>query len=518
MRKTGRFFIFYIICLLLLFLLSSCANPYLQEEKPLPTLYVPHTPSPSPQAGDPEAASGKLVLGIYGYDTLNPLKTENEALRKYLTLVYESLVTLGKDASPEPQLAKEWATTDGGITWKFTIRDDVTYHDGAQCTVYDVKNTLEWISENGGAYAACASGITAYNILSPFEIEIVLRAPDAFLPCKMIFPVIKSEELGNFTQPNGTGKYRYSGTGDDGSFLFQINRAYYGAYPKTASFEIRNYENAAALYESDADVMLCFDDHVIKYAKRAGYTVCEYTDSVLSCLLPSKNTDLTLRNDISAALDRRLLVNAAIAGSGIEKLLPLAEGTYYRKHGDSLPPVEKTGTAPASINMIVNESDKDLLRLSAVIKSQLASQNIECIITSYKAEEYEAAVRAGAYDFAVMNLQIGLWPDLYDLFATEGNLNYNHYSDASMDSLLNSLRTAYRDASVSGVTDFPSFAQYAEAQIEKIAVRAEETLPIIGLYSKNASVLIKNTVKGAEMHNFTFWNTLDAFGSWYVEN
>ena len=165
----------------------------------------------------------------------------------------------------------------------------------------------------------------------------------------------------------------------------------------------------------------------------------------------------------------------------------------------------------------MNEADKDLLRLSSVLRSQLEDLEITCTVTAYKTEEYGAAVAAGNYDFALLNLQIGLWPDLYELFASDGSLNYNKYSDASMDSLLRSLRTAYRDASVSGVTDFASFALYAEAQLDKIAQRAEETLPLIGLYSRNASVLLKDTVKGADAFNFTFWNTLESFDSWYVE-
>lgn len=516
MRKMRIFLLISIFYLLLSFSLSSCTNPYLQSEKQLPTLAVPSASSASPTPQNPDTASGHLVMGIYGYDTLNPLKTDNEAIRRYLTLVYESLIVPGKDGSPEAQIAKEWNTVDGGNTWKFTIREDVKYHDGSQCTVYDVKNTLEWISQNGGAYADCEKGISRYNILSPFEIEIILSAPDAFFPCKMLFPIVKSEDLDHFTQPNGTGRYRYNGTTDNGAFLFQMNKEYYGTFPKLASFEIRNYESSSALYEGDADVMLCFGDSVIQYAKRSGYNICEYTDGVLACLLPSKNTDIACRKYIHSALDRRLLVNAVVAGGGTEKLFPLAEGTYYRKHGDPIPQ-EIIGTKPKTVNLIVNQSEKELLRLSAVIKSQLEDLEIECVVTSYKAEEYGNAVKEGIYDFALLNLQIGLWPDLYNLFATDGTLNYNNYSDASMDRLLNSLRTAYQDVSVNEVTDFASFALYAETQIEKIAVRTAETLPVIGLYSRNASVLLKNTVKGAELHNFTFWNTMESFEDWYLE-
>ena len=129
-----------------------------------------------------------------------------------------------------------------------------------------------------------------------------------------------------------------------------MNKEYYGTFPKLASFEIRNYESSSALYEGDADVMLCFGDSVIQYAKRSGYNVCEYTDGVLACLLPSKNTDIACRKYIHSALDRRLLVNAVVAGGGTEKLFPLAEGTYYRKHGDPIPQ-EIIGTKPKTVKV-----------------------------------------------------------------------------------------------------------------------------------------------------------------------
>lgn len=111
-------------------------------------------------------------------------------------------------------------------------------------------------------------------------------------------------------------------------------------------------------------------------------------------------------------------------------MLPIAEGTYYRKHGDSFPE-ETAGSKPSAVTLIVNEADKDLLRLSSVLRSQLEDLEITCTVTAYKTEEYGAAVAAGNYDFALLNLQIGLWPDLYELFASDGSLNYNKYSDAS---------------------------------------------------------------------------------------
>lgn len=499
-----------VIFILLVLIISSCSNIYLDNENTAPTLNIPETPAPVSDRRDPENASGNIVMGVYGFDTLDPLRTQNESIRKYMTLVYESLVNLGKDAMPEPQLALAWNTEDGGITWHFTIRDDAYYHDGSQLTAYDVKNTAEWILQNGGAYEACVSGISKINVTSRHALDIVSSYPDAFLPSKMIFPIVKSEDAGNFTTPNGTGQYKYGGN-DGNSQRFSLNAEYYGEIPMLASFEIRSYESAEALYSSGADMMFFFDDNVVRFSALENYMYCAYSDRVLTCLLPSQRTDISLRQYINSVLDRRMLMNAVIAGKGTVKLLPIPEGTYYRTHGDDFPG-NINGTKPESISLIVNSRDRDLVRLSYVIKNALSSLETECTVTEYPNEEYGAAVTSGDYDFALMNLQMSAWPDLYDLFAADGALNYNGYSDESMNSLLLSLRNAYEDSAING-----AFSRYAQAQLDKISARAAETLPVIGLYEKNASVLIKKTIGGAQQHNFTFWNTMDQFGSWYIK-
>lgn len=509
-----KYFTVFLFIILLCVLSGACTNPYLREDEPVPTLNIPSTPTPPEK--NTENAAGTIVLGVSKLDTLNPLTTGNQAVRQYMMLVYDSLVVPGTDLTPSPHIAESWSTADGGITWKFKIKENIKYHDDSVCTVYDVKNTIEWIARNGGTYADCVKGISRFNILSQFEIEIVMQTPDAFVPCKMIFPIIKSEDLDHYTEPNGTGMYRYGGQNALGNYTFTINQNYYGSFPKLASFEIKNFESPAALYEGDADVMLCYDDNVIQYARRNGYNVCEYTDGVLSCLLPSKNTSLQVRKYVSSILDRRTIVNAVIAGHGVPKLLPFSEGTYYRKTTDSFA-APSTEAPPATINLIVRETDTEMMRLSAVVKSQLEAKGSVVTVTAYKDAEFLNTVKDGVYDFALVNMNIGLWPDFYDLFATAGSINYNGYSNPSMDSLLNSLRTAYADASISGVTDTASFGAYALAQTDKIGLILADTLPLIGVYTKNASVLLSDKIKGVNLHNFTFWNAMESFDSWYIE-
>ena len=336
--KYNKIRILLIYFLLFAVCFSACKNSYLPDENTTHAVQSGITPTPdSIQENTPADASGNIVMGIYDFDTLNPLKTESEALRKYLTLVYDSPVVLSKDASPTACLVQEWSTSDGGKTWYFKMNKNIKFHDGSECTVYDIKNTIEWIQKNGGSYAECAVGVNSFNIISVYEIEIVLNEKDAFFPCKMIFPVVKSDDLeGVFSKPNGTGRYKYvseSSASDEAAkiFSFALNETYYGEFPKIATFEIRDYEDAQELYDSKSDIMMFFDDNVIKYAKKENYAVCSYSDNILSCMLSSSNADVGVRHFVNNHLDKRLLILGTVAGFGTEQLVPFAQGTYYLK-------------------------------------------------------------------------------------------------------------------------------------------------------------------------------------------
>ncbi|HWT82887.1 MAG TPA: ABC transporter substrate-binding protein, partial [Candidatus Methylomirabilis sp.] len=48
-----------------------------------------------------------------------------------------------EDWSPEPDLAEKWETSKDGLTWTFSLRKDVRWHDGKPFTAEDVKFTLD---------------------------------------------------------------------------------------------------------------------------------------------------------------------------------------------------------------------------------------------------------------------------------------------------------------------------------------------------------------------------------------
>jgi len=78
------------------------------------------------------------------------LNTEKSQDLNVLCNAYSPLLEVDNKGVLGPAVATEWNTPDGGLTWNFTLRDDVTWVDvdgneKAKCTAQDWVTAMEWI-------------------------------------------------------------------------------------------------------------------------------------------------------------------------------------------------------------------------------------------------------------------------------------------------------------------------------------------------------------------------------------
>lgn len=515
-KRFAKKTITFVLCLLIAGTFLSCSNPYLENSQSIPTLKTEAKPTPQESRNDPEKAEGTLSFGLYEYDTLNPLETQNAAIREYMTLVYDSLIVYDNECRPTGSVAENWETSDGGLTWNIKIKENVFFHDGSNLTVYDVKNTLEWLKNNESFYSFSSEAVVSYKILSQYEIEIVLACADALFPSKLSFPLLKSEELGaDFKKPNGTGKYKYvSDTGS--SFTFEINKTYFGHIPKIKNIEIQIYSDAETLYKSNSDVILGFGDDTIKYAKKDGYKVSQYESSVACAMVPSEKIKTEVRHFVNNAIDKTLVVRAAMADCASVKNFWFAQDTYFMKNFTNMENIKYSEIKPESLRLIVNKSDEELVRMAYVIEKQLDEKGVVCQLFEYTDEEFSVILQSGEYDFAFMNYQIKPFPDLEVFFGQNGKMNYNKFYDESVNNLILSIKNAYIDKEISSVTDNNSLYVYVNNQTLKLSAKLIETIPIVCLCNKYNTVTISDNIDGVNLYNFTFWNTMD-ITNWSVK-
>lgn len=513
-KKALRTFFILFALLLIVVCSVSCADSYLDSESNKSITPSVSDKTPGAPVNVPENAKGSVKFGLFGCDTLNPLETNNKAVQKYMSLVYDSLLYYDIECKPVGQIADSWKTSDGGITWEISIKNNVCFHDGSNLTVYDVKNTLEWLKCNDSYYSYCAEGIAAYKVISQYDIQIILEKEDALFPYQLTFPIMKSEDLGTqFTSPNGTGMYKYSATNEK-SYSFVINENYYGNFPKIKNIEIMCFDDSNALFESNVDVILNYGDNVIKYAKKDNYTVSQYEDNIVSCMVPSSKIDIETKKFVNNVIDKGLLIRAAMADCAFVPDAFLPQETYFMK-GFNVLNSDNKGTKPGKLKLIVSKQDEDLIRISNFVATELKKAEVLCEVISYEPKDYAIAIETEDYDFAFMNYDLKCVPDVEEFFAPMGALNYNKFTDDSVTSLILSIKNSYKEAEISGVVDTETFLSYSNGQTLKIAARLNEVLPVISLCRKNASVMLSENVTGVSLYNFNFWDTM-SFANWEV--
>ena len=72
----------------------------------------------------------------------------------YMGNIYETLLKRNPEGSSEeftPVLAKEWSSSDDGLTWTFTLQDNATFHNGDRVDAEAVKASILAAKEYSGA-------------------------------------------------------------------------------------------------------------------------------------------------------------------------------------------------------------------------------------------------------------------------------------------------------------------------------------------------------------------------------
>ena len=134
--------------------------------------------------------------------------------------VFEGLTRFGPDGSVLPGLAESWEIAPDGLSWVFTLREGVTFHDGLPMTAEDVAFSFERAmpDDSTNAQKQLFEGINSVNVIDDLTVEIGLDTPKGALLWNLAWgdAVIVSPASAetNATNPVGTGPFRFEATGD----------------------------------------------------------------------------------------------------------------------------------------------------------------------------------------------------------------------------------------------------------------------------------------------------------------
>jgi peptide/nickel transport system substrate-binding protein len=167
-----------------------------------------------PACGSIESEStDALRIGLEGNPTnLDPRFATDAYSTRILGLVYEGLLTDTADGRVEPALAESYDTPDER-TYRFTLRPNVVWPDGAPLTSADVAATFRFLADPKNASPALDTFSRLEDIQTPDARTVVLRLKEPFAPfldklTRAIVPAPLQDPERLAATPIGSGPYK----------------------------------------------------------------------------------------------------------------------------------------------------------------------------------------------------------------------------------------------------------------------------------------------------------------------
>ena len=151
---------------------------------------------------------------------LDPVWTTAFVTRNYGFMVYDTLFGTDAEGAVKPQMVDTWSESADHLSWTFTLRDGLAFHDGAPVTSADVVASLKRWSAKDTVGRLLAASIEAYGTPDPKTFTIKLKKPfgimlDALGKPTNLVPFIMPARVAA-TPPNeqiketiGSGPYRF---------------------------------------------------------------------------------------------------------------------------------------------------------------------------------------------------------------------------------------------------------------------------------------------------------------------
>jgi peptide/nickel transport system substrate-binding protein len=115
--------------------------------------------------------------------TMDPHAANLAPVTSFLNNVYEGLVRRGKDMRVEPSLATAWTPLTGGENgWRFTLREGVKFHDGADFTADDVLFSYERAISEQSDVKSWFGPVSAVRVVDDFTVEFITNGPNPLFP------------------------------------------------------------------------------------------------------------------------------------------------------------------------------------------------------------------------------------------------------------------------------------------------------------------------------------------------
>jgi len=471
------------------------------------------------------AATGELVIGkaleAVGYDPAIVTATSSIDL---LSVVYERLIRFDDEGQPQPELAESWDAPDE-LTWIFTLREGVTFHNGQPLTAEDVKFTFDRIIDpvTASSWSTQFAPVASIEATDERTVTFTLKTPYgpflATLSAAFSSILPRTTETVDFTSTMvGTGAFALQEVQADTQTVLAAHPEYWEEEtPKLATLTYRILPDEpgrlAAIRTGDIGLTTLADPvSVDSAASSEGVVVLEQntTDYYLlgfNCKrAPFDNVQV--RQALSKAIDRQAIVDAVFLGNGqvtgpiVPTLGDWAQPVdglpnYAVNTDEATSMLEAAGQSALTFRILVGQLYPEFVSIALVIQDQLKQIGVNAELEQVEWATFIDRWIARDFDAFVSFNGSGNDPDraLYPAFYTDASVNAFQFSDPQADELLDAGRTTADPAA-------------RKTTYQELEVVIAEAAPAVFVSTRTAYFATRDTVSGFAPSSSQTWATL----------
>jgi peptide/nickel transport system substrate-binding protein len=299
--------------------------------------------------------SGRTTLVVaQGGDpgALNPAVTTSGSTHPVTDQIFNGLVGLDEALNPVPELASRWVIEDDGRTYRFTLRDGVTWHDGSPFTSGDVEFTFEQALLKYHSRTRAALEGLLLDVETPDARTAVFRLRRPYSPLLQRLDVVEASIIprrqyeghdllsGEPTRrPVGTGPFRFVSYAQGSNLILERNPAYFrDGLPGVDRLVFRIFPNpamaVAALEKGEVDYTGSVPGAdagrlrntpgiaVVPGTGGSGGSLCQ--DVLIPNMTRPPFADLRVRRAFAHAIDRTFIVERVYFSQGTPATGPIS--------------------------------------------------------------------------------------------------------------------------------------------------------------------------------------------------
>ncbi len=429
------------------------------------------TTTETPTASDAAERPNELSIGVaQDFDSLDPHHATAAGTKEVLFNVFEGLVKPTSEGQLVPAVASDVKVSDDGLTYTFTLRQGVKFHNGDTVDMQDVVFSIDRnrLAEEGGAALIPALGVIEDLSYDDTTLTLKLSEPSLELLSYMTLAIIPADYDQQETAPVGTGPFKFVSREAQDNMVLERFADYWGTPAKLDKVTFRIIENVEGLVmglQSGAlDLVMHLTSNETAQLSTKDFHVEEGSMNLVQALYLNNAVkpfdDVRVRQALCYGVDKQGIIDRAFDGYGIPlgtsmfpsfgKYYDESLTDYYTHDVEKAKELLAEAGYPNGFDMTISvpSNYQPHVDTAEVIKEQLKDIGVNATILPvewgvwlsdvYGAREYQSTITGLTSDNMTAR-------KLLERFGSQISNNFTNYNNSEYDEILAKAVTSTSD-------------------------------------------------------------------------